>query len=908
MKREKAMSNILTGRHVIASLVCAGFLALAPALAGAADALGPDVVSQGENQQVQIRSSTQKVRTELGALIDELDANGIGGEDVKTLRAIQNILGILSDKDMDTVIQLLQQARAANDPSSVRRDVTQAVVTQKTVVVKMRELLLTYQRQQELYDLSLRLEQLAGRQNTNLKNLVGLVRTVGRKSAAQYDDVEKSSLSLQDSEQGSIRDEVGLLLSKLADLAKESDPDTADRLTKSIEQARLGKLEESLRSAANDLQNALPFQAGSAEKNARDRLYDLARLVVPQQDALARLRKAIDDVDKMIAQEQRIADQTAALDAKHPDAQKAADIEQQQGDLVDQSDRTRKDIEHLAPDANDAIKDAQSHMQDTRSALNNTVPARDKAKDQEKQSLSKLTEARKALDSQLAKEMDKKPEGDAAAQAKALKDKVEQLKQAQTKLNDQTAAATPAAAPERGKDQDALAQQERNLEPEAAAQSLDKVAEELANARTDMNQASQSLNSRNTADAQPPQKSAVDHLAKAEDLLDQRLAQLDQEKKDLKNLEDARDKVAKLIQDEHQVAHATDKAAANEPPKPEAPQAADQQPPTAQPAEDAKLAQDQSQVAQKTDQTKNELPDAGKEAAAPLNDAKNAMNDAKAKLDQQKPKNAQPPQQQAMNDLNKAKDALDKKIEDMQKDLGQPPDQNTDLADLNQKLQDAQQELAQAQQEMGDAEKQEQQPDGGKKGAEEMAKAGQEMGKIANDLNKAEAKSAGVPESAKQAMQEATQDLDKGSADAGANQVPDAQGQAQQAQEALSQAQAAVTMAQQGMKAGKMGKGKGNKPGPPEMAQNGPPENGPPDNSPSQDKTGKSNGDRKNASGGGQDSVSGPARNGSSVILALPKRDRDAYLQTQKEKYPAEYDRIMEQYLKNVSDQESKQP
>jgi len=208
-------------------LVCLTASALFPAAALAADSRLGAGVQQSADQQAQIRASTEKVRQELGILIDELDRNGIGGEDVKTLHAIQNILGVLSDKDMDAIIQLLQQARAAGDTPLAQRDVTQAVVTQKTVVVKMRELLLTYQRQQELYDLSVRLVQLAERQNTNLKGLVSLVRSAGKKSAAQYDDVEKSALNLQGSEQEAIRDEVGLLLSKLADIAKDADADTA---------------------------------------------------------------------------------------------------------------------------------------------------------------------------------------------------------------------------------------------------------------------------------------------------------------------------------------------------------------------------------------------------------------------------------------------------------------------------------------------------------------------------------------------------------------------------------------------------------------------------------------------------------------------------------------------------------
>jgi len=69
--------------------------------------------------------------------------------------------------------------------------------------------------------------------------------------------------------------------------------------------------------------------------------------------------------------------------------------------------------------------------------------------------------------------------------------------------------------------------------------------------------------------------------------------------------------------------------------------------------------------------------------------------------------------------------------------------------------------------------------------------------------------------------------------------------------------------------------------------------------------TGQSNGGRTQASAG-ESTTGGEARAGNSFLLSLPPRDRDAFLQTQKEKYPQEYGPVMEQYLKNTSDTESK--
>jgi hypothetical protein len=64
-------------------------------------------------------------------------------------------------------------------------------------------------------------------------------------------------------------------------------------------------------------------------------------------------------------------------------------------------------------------------------------------------------------------------------------------------------------------------------------------------------------------------------------------------------------------------------------------------------------------------------------------------------------------------------------------------------------------------------------------------------------------------------------------------------------------------------------------------------------------------GDRKEIDGGGP--TEGGPRNStdtsSSAYLGLPPRDRQAIQQSQKEKYPAEYAPMVEQYLRNLSDQ-----
>src|SRR6202022_5046218 len=97
-----------------------------------------------------------------------------------------------------------------------------------------------------------------------------------------------------------------------------------------------GRLEEQLRSAADDLGQGRLFAAGQAEKNARDRLYDLASLVAPVEDSATKLRKAAEKLDKAIAEEKQIIGQTHALAARIPAGDESyVQVEERQGDNVE---------------------------------------------------------------------------------------------------------------------------------------------------------------------------------------------------------------------------------------------------------------------------------------------------------------------------------------------------------------------------------------------------------------------------------------------------------------------------------------------------------------------------------------------------------------------------------------------
>src|SRR4051794_27952469 len=144
----------------------------------------PEGILQQELKQQQLRSTTQRVADQLASVINEFERNGISGEDVKVLRAIKTVLGRLTEREMTQVIALLGQADQAGDDLTSKRNVTEAYSSQKTIITQLKQLLLEYQRQQALYEISLMLRGLASRQSSNMRLGVWLARTTEQKGGA----------------------------------------------------------------------------------------------------------------------------------------------------------------------------------------------------------------------------------------------------------------------------------------------------------------------------------------------------------------------------------------------------------------------------------------------------------------------------------------------------------------------------------------------------------------------------------------------------------------------------------------------------------------------------------------------------------------------------------------------------
>ena len=150
-----------------------------------------DRLLQSTLKQQQIQKTTARVGDQLSGIIGEFERNGIAGEDVKVLRAIRNVLNRLSEKEMAQVVTLLQDAQKSGDDNASKKDVIEAYSGQKMITTQLKQLLLEYQRQQALYEMSIMLRGLAARQSINMRVGVWLARQTDQKPLKNFGEDEK---------------------------------------------------------------------------------------------------------------------------------------------------------------------------------------------------------------------------------------------------------------------------------------------------------------------------------------------------------------------------------------------------------------------------------------------------------------------------------------------------------------------------------------------------------------------------------------------------------------------------------------------------------------------------------------------------------------------------------------------
>ena len=977
-------------------ICCLALLLLLLATAARAETVPPanDQILQQELRQQQIKTTVQRVSDQLGAVIGEFERNEISGEDVKVLKAIRGVLGHLTEQEMEQVLGFLRQARGAKTGPASRQDAAEAYSGQKTIITQLRQLLLEYERQQALYEVSLRLKELSVRQAANLRLGLGLDRIVAGKSLESFEEPQKLNLLVQQKDQESIRDETAMILARLEKMSKEiSDGPNSERPKAAVRQAKESGLSASLQVAAAELKAGRLVSAAGHEKAARDGLREVARLLTFSLDPTEALRQALHALDQTIDQQKLLAAETRKLEAKEA----AVEAENRQAELVDASDLIRQDVDSLAPAAADHLRNAMDKMQEARATLASDRQLRDKSQMaplKQGEALAHLDQARRTLEDELAKAEQRAIKPDQGLVGlKELQEQVRELIKEEEKLGAETAVADkkdlPANAPRQGELRDAAQelQQKTASQVPAAAQSIGEAARQMQKAQSAL------ASGHNNPSAQ---QAAIESLQRAEQQLGRELGKLDQAEKELSSLQELQQRLREVIERQQEVHLATAKEAMK---------------PAPAPAPLRQVSDRQNKLGIETGQLQQQASTSAPGASSHLGKARDRMGEAKSELDKPEPKAAQPRQTEALADLYQAQKVIEKKIDERKESLGlKPHEKGKALADAASIIKQARKDVSQALSEMQQgpenfmeslteqqreiaetlvqmserspasrstelarraaqvaakqltqnnlpaavsamgttqsglngavkAAEQGRSPDLGSASLPElvrkqakvkemtealmgaqksapagvMQKAAQLMEQAADAVGPlAAGKVGGLPESAQAALQSAQSALATGAAQASAGQGSPAQDQANVAAEALARAQAALSLAQAGLSSDSpaagagQSQGQGQTPGQGQSQKQG---NGPGKGQGQEQAKGTpgSQGTGKGGNWDGDGGADGP-RNGTEgkgQFTGLPKRDRAALKQSQAEKYPQEYGPLVEQYLKNLSDQSS---
>ncbi len=1016
-------------RHILITLTFCALAVLAPRTAQAenTELNATDLLLQQELRQSQIRDTTARVGAQLDVIIDEYERNGLAGDDVAVLKAIRSVLGDLTQDEIKKVIALLQSARNTSEPGKSSENTLNAYAGQKTIIVQLRHLLLEYQRQQILREIARRFRDLGRRQGANMAETIALFGATGGRDARRSKESHRISLQLQSTEQVTIKDETIIVLDKLYDVVSEMDGLPAEKPRMAVARAREGELELIVTSAADDLKASNLKSAAGNEKRARDLFVELARLLRPDRDTMTILKEALRDLQKTMAKQEALIDETKKATEKKLETDDRNAIEKGQMKVVDETDVIREDLAEHAPIAASALNESIDRQQQARAELRNAPTTRRRSNNEEespvvekqREALTKMHEARVILAKKIEEAQKAGEEAeDKISKLKKLLAEVQELSQKQA-----DAKAVAALVPKDKKDllpQHAAQQQTlKALAQDAHAKSIPlakEAANSLAEAAKQMGKAAESL--ANKLPAPRTQQAAADALKRAESELSQEVAKLEKAEEQLAKLDKLGEKVTELLQEQFKVQLQTAKAA--EARSPEGERQARAQAPR------------QNNLADETSKTASEATQTVPQASRNLASASNDMAEAAKELKKPDANAARQEQGRAIENLLTAKQEIDRKKEEIAKALGKPEESKPDMlaeateqvaaaqllvnkavseldapATLEALVKDEQGKLAakvdkkakaepdspvlldaskaarkaadelgakdvpsaigemakaednlkkaaqsesakkpdskgennqgdnpQGESEKGDSNKGAKPNSGQGKSnskpadAAQLAKEQGDLRAIAQQLAQAKPELAAeplddankllspltsgaismLPMDAQLALRAAQRALTEASAQATSGDASPAQQNAQQAQSSLNKAAAALALAQKGlgnnaeqqMAQGEGGRGESEQKG--KGNAKGPGKNKAQEDS----KDGQGNGDKGNFNGkGGTD---GRLRRVAdrNTFIGLPARERNAILQSLGESYPEEFGPLVEQYLKNLSDQASR--
>jgi len=808
-------------------------------------------ILQNKADQQDVRQHTAVLAGQIQSLINELTENGIGGEDIKVLTTTKAVLNNLTAEEMQRVLASLQKAGDNAGTRTGEQSLVDAYGAQKGIVLEFKQILKEYEQRQAADILPAKFKDLTDRQTQVMWNTAQVASDSAGKSQQELNTLQQTTAQIVQTDQSALVNDVASAKQMLDKAAQNATGDQGRAMQQAQRDIDDGKLQAALDQASADLAQGHLLQATSEQKAARDMLRQVSKDLNPPTTTVDALSDNAAALNKIIDEQKDLLVQTNAAAGVKP---RPAGLNAKEGFLVDKTNSLQEDMQALAPAAAELIKAAITPMQLARAALSpyGELP---KAASSEQDAIDKLQQAAEQLSKQLADAQKAADEAakDSTQKLQQLQQQIQDAQQAQQQVAQNTAQAAnnPSALAQAQQQQNQVQQATQNMQQTASPLSL-PAAQALANAQQAMQQAQQAQQANNAQQAQQAQQQAQQDLQQASQAVQQAIAQNQQQSTDPSQLAQAANQ---LQQAQTDVSNALAASQQQQPGQQANAQQGSQPPPGSQQANSQP-----SSPGQQADAQQGSQPPPGSQQA-----------------------NSQPssPGQQA----------------DAQQGSQPPPGSQQANSQPSSPGQQANAQQG-SQQSSGSQQANSQPSSGSQQSGQSMQQAQQALAQAAQAAQAA-AGTPGLPDAAQGAIKDAQQSIAQGQQAASQGNAQATASAAAQAQASLAQAQAAVAVAQAGMTpspSSSPSSGSG-----PMMAGQQPGSPMPGDEPPMPDQP--SGDSAKSLTGGSNQKGSLHDTTGKGKFISVMSRERTAISETQAEPRPQEYSPMIDQYLKNLSDQ-----
>ena len=585
----------------------------------------------------------------------------------KMIEEVADSLKGLSQDEIKAILDHLEKAAQAPDPTAANKEQVQAYEKHRYVVAQLRGILVKLDVIKNLDEAAARLDRAANDQltvNAEMLNLAAERKRPGFGDAAQEDLLDK---------QNALGAEIASVFKQIDALYPMLNAQQKERVDAAEVKARGSEIVSEMTQTVRKIREkdlSLNGKANELQRKHVKQLKDLATaLRTPPSDKLAALKQARDKVEKALESQKKVSEETA----KKPDAdeprkataeakrEKANDLALAQAKAELDTRAARKAADAVAPEVAKTLLPAEDKQFDAEKQLRKADL--EAAKEPQNKALEALKTAKDDLDKQIAAaELAKK---DPLAAVKNASEQIEKAIQEQKAAAEKTNVAEKDAAkiPDAAKAQNEVAKKTDELKnlplppnPEAKA-ALDKAAENAKQAKTD-------LDNKNPADAKPDQKEAIKNLEKAKAALDQQAKAIEQRRDDIAKLEDAKKDLDKLALAEKKVADEAKKAGddANPLKGDKADPAKGDKADMGKRPDTKALAEKQSELQPPTKEVGEKLKDVAPDAAKKVDEAGMKQEGAKQDLTKNMPMAGAEKANDAAKKLDEAAKAVDMKL------------------------------------------------------------------------------------------------------------------------------------------------------------------------------------------------------------------------------------------------------